>query len=286
MAHSSIPRVRVVRRYNPDAAWDEGWLRPALAWLKRVRARFAPSWSAMLRRWGGVAGMVGGLLWAALSFVFFLESYEIYDLLGLPRSPDTFFYSIGAEYLVVPLILFIVALLGLYQERSVRASRLGRLGFVLALLGLGLKISIPPLAAWLEHIWLNRPIAGIFGIFNGGWIDTPLSAWYSNAGPSFALLLLGIILLGISCLRTRAFPTIAVLGLTVCTLIMLNPAGLVLRIASVFVELPYIVTYDYLSLLFDYGLFPLIAYLFGISWIGLGYALHCKANQRQSTTQT
>lgn len=264
MAHSRVSKVRVIRRYNPDATWDEGWLRPALAWL-----------TAVLRRWGGVAGMVGGLLWAALSFVFWLGSYEIYYLLGYPTFLGNLIYFEGLFLVrLLPLALFTVALLGLYQYESVRASRPGRIGFVVSLLGLSLIILISPIVYWLDYAWLNR---GIANIFNGGWTDTTLSEWSFAIG--FDLLPVGLILLGISSLRVRAFPVIVMLGLIVCSFGLLLPT--IVRLAlfrGVAYQLPYEFMYEYEfdSLLFGYGLSHLISYLFGLSWIGLGYALHCK----------
>ncbi len=286
MAHSNIPRVRVIKRYNPGAKWDDGWLLPALNWLKRVHARFTPAWSAMLRRWGGVAGMVGGLLWAALSFLFLLDSHEIYFLLGYPTFLDNLIYFVYAQglylVLILPLTLFTVALLSLYQYEPIRASRLGRVGLVLSLLGLGLIILVPPIVYWLDYAWLNR---GIANVFRGGWTDTPLSEWYFSIG--FDLLPIGLILLGISSLRARAFPTVVMLGLTVCSFGLLLPTIVVLALflGVIAYQLPYEFTYEVQSLMFGYGLSHLIDYPFGISWIGLGYALHCKARYGQSTTQ-
>jgi hypothetical protein len=283
MAHSSAPRVRVLKRHNADAAWDDGWLRPALSWLKSVYARFAPSWSAMIRRWGGVAGMVGGLLWAALSFVFFLQTNEIYFLLDLHASLNPLFYFVRAEYLVVPLAFFLVALLGLYQDEHVRGLRLGRLGFVLSFLGVGLMILLPPLAEWLDYAWLNRPIANSF---HGGWIDTPLSEWYSKVVLGWTLLKVGLILVGISSLRARALPIVAMLGLTISSIALLltTIVGFALSIGVATDLLSYEITYEFNTALYYYGLAPLIAYLFGISWVGVGYALHSKTRHQQSGT--
>jgi hypothetical protein len=233
--------------------------------------------------------MVGGLLWAALSFVFLLMSYEIDTSLGL-RYPTSLFWllnSVSYNYLlqILALLLFIVALLGLYQDGHIRASHLARLGFVLSLLWLSLIILLPPLAVWLNYGWLNSNIANLL---TEGCIDTSRGRSYYDTGIGFNLLPIGLILLAISYLRTKALPTIAMLGLSVSSFALLLPTivGVALYFGMVAFHLPYEFMYKFDDVLHGYGLSPIIDYLFGISWIGLGYALHCKANQRQSITQT
>ncbi len=51
-------------------------------------------------------------------------------------------------------------------------------------------------------------------------------------------------------------------------------------------QLPSQVIYEFHNRLDDYGLSHLLGYLFGVSWVGLGYALHCNANLQQLAAGT
>lgn len=272
MAHNRIPRVRVVRRYNPEAAWDEGWLRPTLNWLKSVRARFAPSWSAMLRRWGGVAGMVGGLLWAALHLIFLFHreiSYTISPWLG--RVLD----NIYPMHLILPQLLFALSLVGMYQNIDLKGARLSKYGLRLALIGVLLMLLLP----WTPRLWQPDCVVildgRVYHILNHCW-EPPDSIGYllPNAQYGAILFSLGLVALGISCLHRRIFSAWALVCF-IATSIGLQ-APLLLQAFD-----PEIFVVQYLFSLISTSL----AHLFGISWIWLGYAFHCKAKRRWFTTQ-
>ena len=94
--------------------------------------------SSSLNRWGGLAAMLGGTLWAA-DWVLFTIGHgpttvnENREVLGL--DPDAWL-----QLLVVPLVLVAVGLVALHSLQRSHTGWLGRSGYIVSLVGLALWV--------------------------------------------------------------------------------------------------------------------------------------------------
>jgi hypothetical protein len=127
--------------------------------------------SSTFVRWGGMAAMVGGVLWAvdwALFTVGHGPTTTNLNLQVLGLRPDTW-----DRILVVPLSLIAVGVVAVYSRQASRAGWLGSSGCVVSLVGLTL------------------------------WIVGNLSGWPPGA---VIVLAFGMILFGAATLRAKVLP--------------------------------------------------------------------------------
>lgn len=147
-----------------------------------------------LIRWGGPAGVLGGVLWVLIWVLFLLaHGTGTVDQQGRILTLTHYDYS---KFMVVPVVLFMVTLMSLYAQQQARSGRLGTAGFVLTLVSLALMAVGLALSLW--------PIPWRSYLVDWG---EPLAMWGGLAySLSTFVLAIGLILFGIGTLRTRVWP--------------------------------------------------------------------------------
>jgi hypothetical protein len=263
MAKHDVKRIAAESQSRSTDQWDSAWLPPVLERVGKAArlgrdALFASS--STLAYWGGLAGIIGSILWAILFVAFQMQYSE-------PMS-SWFAVSIASwgdtKLLVVPTLLFLFCLIAVFidhEKRLVASKWLRRAGFTLTSLGLISLVMFILNPYWLAP-WYNDP--GLFVIlnrFSGGFL---LDTWFETVLPSFMLVGIGLALFGLAAIRARALPIWTALWLVVSSLaVLLIPMGLTLLASG---------GQSY-SLLYESGILLLTLLAFGAGWAILGYAL-------------
>ncbi len=197
-----------------------------------------------LIRWGGVAAISGGVLWMGL---FTGHTFAH----GSTQSPrDATILGLGSldfyRLLAVPPLLFVWGLVATRATRAGSGSRLGRVGFVAALLGLAMVALGVVLETWIVDP--NKDFQN--PLVQGGWILFLFGL--------FPVLPVGMILFGIgsSGIRRRLRMLAVVIGL-------LAPLQLLEGFLS---------SFSTGSLIWDL-MYATLRGVMGLAWALLGYAL-------------
>lgn len=177
----------------------------------------------------GLVGLLGGAIFSV---------YAIPDAF----DPETFSGTgdtavLYGHVLLVPLIFFLVGVVGLHRYHKDTYGRLGRASFYAVASGLILMIS-----GFFYGYVLRRGQFDIFGIEDGAFIVSMLSF--------FVLVVLGSIPLGYATYRARLLPSVA-------------PLALILSVPIGFATLAVTNAYGFVGLVTPYGL----------GWVILGYYL-------------
>ena len=171
--------------------------------------------SSNLLRMGGLAAVVGGVLFAVADLLILLEDPN--DPIGSINSAS---YALSVGLALISTVLLIGGLVGIYAGRSEATGVLGLIGFALAFAGQILAAGgtwseafvTPALAQEAPELLLSDPP----GIVMFGNILT------------FGLLTVGWLILGAAILRARAYPRVAtvlvLVGAVVQALPFLPPA--------------------------------------------------------------
>ena len=150
--------------------------------------------SSHLIRWGGLAALVGGVL------------FVVGDLLGLTLSDDFAEYATSGTFVVQQLLFLLgtvfvlFALFGLYTSQSEAAGLLGLVGFVLAFLGTALLAGlswaqafvVPFIATQSPALLETEPLGSIlsFLTFTVGWLVFGLATLRAGVYPRAAAIVL------------------------------------------------------------------------------------------------
>lgn len=190
--------------------------------------------SANFGRWGALAAMLGGAMWALFPF-------------GTPiaesAEPGTSAYPASVAYYglmaVIPLLLLLVGLAGLYVGQRGNYGRLGRVGFPVSILALGLMFTGNAVEVTSITFRGSESAVGHFTFLIG-----------------FLLLLVGSVLIGLAIWRARRDSPSRLGSLL---LIGALPLGILLAIV-----LGSLVPES------DLGFWAAIAVPFGVAWVVLG----------------
>lgn len=195
--------------------------------------------SANLIRWGGTAGMVGGLLWVLFPLSTALVSLE-------DAQPGTLaYFATAASYWlmgVLPLLLLLVGLTGLRALSSGAYGRLGKVGVSVSFVALALM--------FVGNGWEMATIT-----FRGSESDVGHSVFLIG----FLVLLVGSVLLGAALIKARRDPLSRLGGLL---FVLALPLGILLAVVGGAVAPGT-----------DIGFWAQITVPYGIAWMLLGYAL-------------
>jgi hypothetical protein len=150
--------------------------------------------SSDLKRWSGLAALIGGGLFVVLSII---ESVLFGNQPDAEAAVTGAWIIVQASYLVAAL-LALLGLVGLYVDQTQEAGKLGLIGFVLAFVG-GIMATG---SAWSEA-------------FFGGWLASaapellnaePSGALAAGVMLTYVLFTLGWFLFGLASLRAGVLP--------------------------------------------------------------------------------
>jgi hypothetical protein len=159
--------------------------------------------SSDLKRWSGLAALIGGGLFVVLSAIEFALFGNQPDAEAAVRAA----WLIVQVFYVAAAILSVLGLVGLYVDQAQEAGRLGLIAFVLAFFG-GLMAT--------GSIWSEA--------FFGGWLATaapellstePSGALAAGVLATYVLFALGWFLFGLASLRAGVLPRGAAVLLTI-----------------------------------------------------------------------
>ncbi len=193
--------------------------------------------SSRLIRLGGLAAILGGVLWIAVRVLVLLQ-------------PPPFSYDAYNRIFVAPLLLLLVGLLGLSVRSAGGRGRLARTGTIAALVGCALLIAGNVAEFWLVLVQ-SKPNAN--AAYQSGaeevWIGSEIGWMLFLLG--FLILSIGLVLFGVAAVRANEPPRWRALPL------MIGVAGLI-----AFLFGPFLV-----------AVADLLLTLIGVGWILLGYLL-------------
>jgi|GEM_PF-3883649 len=282
MQQQRVRKIRVSDYLMADRQWDDGWLDPALARLKRVAVYLLPASNRQTLRWSGTATMVGGLLWIAVLLLPFSSVYPIAFRLERLTSRIISFYP-GIGLLVIPMLLFLVGLLGLRAQLEWKPSWIGRIGFVLSFLGLSSSTLATFAPRWLDldiHIsrWLQYQqepdLSKLFNIDNiGHGFSTSTMIWYNACQLGLTALSIGLVLFGIALVRAKV--------VSVPCVILLISSSLLIHVPPFLWDLAVVEGRAWEELMFLDGVFTGLLILFGLGWMWLGSVLWSRGSKKQ-----
>jgi hypothetical protein len=226
---------------------------------------------------GGVAGMVGSGMWITLFTLLQLQVIlasalrikndrlmaAVYDALSFLQNDQ--------RVVVVPLLLFILATLGLYACLQNTSSKIAKCGLFLVLLGLALS-------TWL-------------GTFMNTYVccDSFATLWRLFSVILFCdfFISLGVLLLGLPLIKERVLPKRGILFLIMSVwamqfilYLMISLQYIPFHSLMIFLQyIPFHIEYfSFHDFLAQYGILTASALLFGASWTWLGMEMWSKRN--------
>ena len=138
--------------------------------------------SAKLIRWSGLLAVLGGVLWTATLVLVAFTADGSRDVFGFSERG-------WRTLLQNPAMLFFMAgLIGFHAKQAGRSGSLGKSGFVVCLLALGMMLLGTITEYWVFELF--------YGTQHPGWAMT---------GVGFLLLPIGLLLFGIGTLKARVF---------------------------------------------------------------------------------
>jgi hypothetical protein len=195
--------------------------------------------SSNFLRWGGIAGMLGGLLWALFPLATVLVNME-------DTQPGTMAHTVAAVVLwlmaVLPLLLLAVGVVGLRALHNGAYGRLGTIGLPVSLLALAL-------------MFVGNAVEVASLTFSGSESDVGHSMFLTG----FLVLLAGSVLLGIAITRTQRDPSSRIGGLL---LVAALPLGILLAVVL-----------GAVAPRTDLGFWAAITVPYGVAWLLLGHVL-------------
>ena len=181
------------------------------------RPVWTPRLLPRLLYWGGLASIVGGVLWMLL-FLLLGLGWSLIHSLQLWRLNDLIALIYDVRWLAIPLPLFLVGLAALYAAQAKVSIWLDKIGFLLAAIGL--------LSVLKTNFELDRDgFRNFDGLDNliTGWELLPMLSWYHFVGTGLTILSIGLFLLAIGAVRVKLLP---IWGLWILTATILTlPLG-------------------------------------------------------------
>ena len=197
--------------------------------------------SKFILHWSWLGAMLGGLTYLGLNAL--LEIYFPEHWAGSSTRLFGFSYTDYSRLLWIPALLLMFGLIGVYNHVSKFIGRLGKIGFLLVIIGFGLEIVGNLIEFWLFG-WVLVPFLGKFRTGSDG-----SQFGYEVSGYGTLFLMVGLLLFGIACARS-AVPT--------------KWRVLPLIIGGIYVTV---------LIFFFAEMLVIHAIIFGMSWIMLGYFL-------------
>jgi hypothetical protein len=226
--------------------------------------------SSSIVRFGGLAAILGGIVWLLLLIPLQLQMCDIVQVYEIHEPPCCDFmllYSLNNQVLVVPILLFMVGLMALYWYVSPRLAQSKLLVASGILAFSGIFLIIAHITEWLVLWWYG----GYGGLIGPG--PPPVEAlwmlWYATFGPGIALLASGLALFGFVTRKTSLLPN----SQTVILII----SSLAVSVMPLFIKSSLEDELEASAALNNSDLFMIVLVLFGVAWIALGIALFRRA---------
>ena len=188
-------------------------------------------------RWSGLAGMVGGVVWA----LWYVGAYFVGW--GGPASAQYGAYETYNSLMPAVLLLLLAGLAGAHALQRKHSGWLGGVGYILASTGLLVMIARNVAEFWI----LTEESYGTSSLRNSAWMAFGLGLLTFYAGS---------VLFGVATLRAKILPRPGAL-----LLLLWFPAGLLLSVIVQLLSVPEELSFSGLS-----G-------LCGLGWAIVGYAL-------------
>jgi len=272
MEHTRVRKIPSKPYPLPNEKWDDGWLDPTLNLAKRLAASLIQVAAPRLARWSGPAVIVGGMLWSVLLVLLYLDWASVwfnrYDF-----RIDWFLHYWDLRPLIVPMLLFIIGLIGIYSRFTGSLNRVGKAGVALSIVGLAIATLTTLGVRWFRlDVWLDQFVSkddeldGLFTFVNlpDPFDYSSIFGWYTAVHLGFVLLSVGLLLLSITALRSKVLPVWI---------------GIILLISTMSIHLTSLADallaphYEYeVEPIYSFGLLASLVF-FGISWATIGYAL-------------
>lgn len=277
---------RIENIEEPSDVWFRFTLDPQRLYIYTLLGSFSISRLGLTRnciRFGGIACMLGGVLWMMLFLLAQLDWYWYWDLpyLYLDTSSEvrwvvTNLLSYASErLLIIPMLLFMVGLVGMYARQVDVSTTLARLGVFICFTGLTITILffVPYFfyGGYFLYLYVNNYI--------NDWIWSPLY-WLPI---SYPIVSIGLLLFGIALLRARVLPTKALILLVVSSFLITLMMITLPLFEPIFGYVILNIFGDSYSNLEDWvnrlGIFTVANFLFGVAWVWLGRALWSEGSQ-------
>jgi len=173
--------------------------------------------SSNLIRWSGLAGLAGGILVAV---------FDVAEFVVIGGRPESAAAGTSAVIIVrvaflVPIVLTMLALVGLYARQAEQAGTLGLVAFLVAFIGTAMVFGLQWSAAFIGP-WLAEAAPGLVDAEPSGLLTAAFLL-------SFLLFALGWLLFGLASLQARVLPRGAAVPLI---------AGAVLFFVFLLLEVP------------------------------------------------
>lgn len=150
--------------------------------------------SKFILHWCWLGAVLGGLIHLVLNAL--IEIYFPEHWAGSPSRLFGFSYADYSRLLWIPALLLLVGLTGVYKRVSKFVGRLGKIGFLLAVVGFGLELLGNLIEFWIFGLFL----VPFLGEFQTGSDGSQVGYTVSSYGTMF--LIVGLLLFGIACLRS------------------------------------------------------------------------------------
>ncbi len=293
MEHTRVRKIPSKPHPLPSEKWDDGWVRPILHQLKRplnyLRELILEN-AAKVVFWSGLASTLGGLVWITLFlFVQFYMTIVYGDYYDSPfydyyyNIASEFYRNMNVQLVLVPILLFLIALVGLYlytRQQHESYSRYGWFGLKLSFAGIILVIIGRLILQWLSSATYEG-LLNLSSLFqqeeqsdfqgfillplhtNILWPTTEVSSWYYAMMPGFLVLSAGLILYGVAAIKARILPKVGTLLLII--------SSMAVHVFPLAVDMLF--PYDEAQRIYEGGVFTLLLVLFGMGWMWLGYVL-------------
>jgi hypothetical protein len=142
-----------------------------------------------------LAALLGGLTYLLIQFA--IESAFPDHWAGSPDRLLGMSYAGWSRLLWIPEALLLIGLIGVYRHLAEALGKLGKTGYWLAVAGFGLNILGIVIEFWIYGLFLV-PIVGEFRTSSAG-----SNLGYAIASVGGMILIVGLLIFGIACLRAR-----------------------------------------------------------------------------------
>lgn len=212
MEHTRVRKIPSKPYPLPGEKWDDGWLDPILNIAKRFAAYSIQALrvsTSRLARWSEPAFIVGGILWCVLLVLLYLDWTSVrLDRSDLPIDWYLLDWNLqlNLQPLIIPMLLFIIGLIGIYSRFPGRLNWPGKAGILLSIVGLVMSalttwgFRVDTVLWWFTNLVNsdNESYGGFDNIIMEPTFFWLVSEAFTDGYLGFAVLSAGLLLLSIA----------------------------------------------------------------------------------------